>query len=151
MGPEGFRLLTSGVGLTSAPHPDAEDGKLGRLQAIDLEGRKLAWRYDHPAPPTTSMLATAGGLVFVGDLDPSLKAFDDTSGELLWQAALDDLPSSGLVTYSVGGTQYVAVVVGFTNNHVRDLARSFNELRASAEEPGIEAPKGGAAIWAFAF
>ncbi len=151
MGPEGFRLLTSGVGLTSAVHPDSGDGMLGRLRAVDLEHRKVAWTYDQKTPPSTAMLATAGGLDFSGDLDPSLKAFDDTSGQLLWSAKLDDLPSSSLVTYSVDGTQYVAVVVGLSNFHVRDLARTYRAFVAGKEEPESDPPGGGAAIWAFAW
>ena len=159
MGPTGFRLLTSGVGLTSVAHPDSADGRLGRLQAIDVGQRGLSWKHDQVTPPTTSMLATGGGVVFSGDIDPSLKAFDDTSGRLLWQATLDDLPSSSLVTYSVDGTQYLVVVVGFTNNHVRDLSRTYEEFRrsrepsegSSAEAPKVSAepPRGGAAVWAF--
>ncbi len=49
-GPEGFKLLTSGVGLMPAEHPDAADGKMGRLQAIDVAGRKLAWVHHQRAP-----------------------------------------------------------------------------------------------------
>ena len=66
---------------------------MGRLQAMDVAGRKLAWVHHQRAPLSTSLLATAGGVVFAGDLDPALKAFDDTTGKLLWQATLDDLPS----------------------------------------------------------
>ena len=98
----------------------------------------------------SSTLATGGGLVFVGDLEPSLKAFDGRSGELLWRGAIDDTPGSSLVTYAAGGRQYVAVVVGQTNNVVRDWSRIY---RAFAEGRGVkldEPPKGGAAIWAFA-
>ena len=81
------------------------------------------------APLSTSLLATAGGVVFSGDLDPALKAFDDATGKLLWQARLDDLPSSSVVTYSIGKTQYVAVVVGLRNNHVSDLSRTYTAFR----------------------
>ena len=98
-GPEGFKLLTSGVGLMPAEHPDSADGMMGRLQAMDVAGRKLAWVHHQRAPLSTSVLATAGGVVFVGDLDPTLKAFDDSTGKQLWQAALDDLPSSSVITY----------------------------------------------------
>ncbi|MCH7959446.1 MAG: PQQ-binding-like beta-propeller repeat protein [Candidatus Hydrogenedentes bacterium] len=150
MGPEGLRLLTSGVGLSSAPHPDSSDGMLGRLQAIDLEKQEMAWTYHLTSPLTTSVLATRGGLVFSGDLDPSLKAFDDTTGELLWQATLDDAPSSSLVTYRIGDTQYIAVVVGLTNNHVRDWLKIYNEFSLSEGIPINDSPKGGAAIWVFA-
>ncbi len=145
MGPEGFKLLTSGVGLTPAPHPDSADGMMGRLQAMDPAGRKLAWVHHQSAPLSTSLLATAGGVVFSGDLDPALKAFDDTSGKLLWQAALDDLPSSSIITYSVGTTQYIAVVVGLRNNHINDLSGNYNAFRKSRGE-AVTAPRGGAAI-----
>ena len=149
LGPEGFQLLTSGVGITGAAHPDTGDGMLGRLQAYDLETRELAWTRHQVTPPTTGILATAGGVVFSGDLDPSLKAFDDESGALLWQAPLDDNPSSSLITYRVNDAQYVAVVVGLTNNHVRDTSRAMRTFRASQELPEASTPKGGAAVWVF--
>jgi hypothetical protein len=53
------------------------------------------------------------------------------------------------VTYSVGRTQYVAVVVGLRNNHVSDLSRTYNTFRKNRGIP-IEAPSGGAAVWVFA-
>ncbi len=150
MGPEGLKLLSSGVGLSSAAHPDSSDGKLGLLQAVDVEKKELAWAFDLTAPPTTSLLATGGGLLFCGDLDPSLKVFDDTSGELLWQVGLDDLPSSSLITYSIHDKQYVAVVVGMTNHHVTDLSRTYDEFRSIPDQPSDDSPSGGAAIWVFA-
>jgi alcohol dehydrogenase (cytochrome c) len=149
-GPEGNKLLTSGVGLSSAEHPDSSNGMMGRLQAIDVAGRKLAWVHRQPAPLSTSLLATAGGVVFSGDLDPAIKAFDDTTGALLWQARLDDLPSSSLVTYSIGATQYVAVVVGLRNNHVSDLSRTYNAFRKRRGATDSDPANGGAAIWVFA-
>ncbi len=148
-GPEGSRLLTSGIGLSPAEHPDSADGTMGLLQAIDVKGKKLAWVHRQSSPLSTSLLATSGGVIFSGDLDPALKAFDDTSGKLLWQAKLDDLPSGSIVTYSIGKTQYVAVVVGLRNNHVNDLSRTYNAFR-KRRGTEIEAASGGAAIWVFA-
>jgi len=89
-------------------------------------------------------------VVFVGDLDPTLKAFDDASGKLLWQVALDDLPSSSVVTYSVGTTQYVAVIVGLRNNHINDLANTYNAFRKNHGDASPAAVRSGAAIWVFA-
>jgi alcohol dehydrogenase (cytochrome c) len=148
MGPEGFRLLTSGVGIGPATHPASADGKVGRLQAIDVANRKLAWMRDLETPPSTGVLATAGGVLFAGDLDPSLKAFDDTTGELLWQAKLDDLPSSSVVTYKIKERQYVAVVVGMDNFHVGALTGTLRGL-TDVEAPPSDSPEGGAAIWVF--
>jgi alcohol dehydrogenase (cytochrome c)/methanol dehydrogenase (cytochrome c) subunit 1 len=98
-------------------------------------------------------LATAGGVVFAGDMEPSLKAFDDRTGELLWRALLDDMPNSGLVTYQVDGKQYVAVVVGMTNFHIGALLADQMRSGSRAESEGGSPPtpaRGGAAIWVFA-
>ena len=149
-GAEGFKLLTSGVGMTPSVHPDAADGTMGRLQAIDVAGRKLAWVHNQSAPFSASVIATAGGVLFAGDLDPSLKAFDDATGKLLWRAALDDFPSSSVITYNAGTTQYVAVVVGLRNNHINDLSNTYSNFRKNRGE-SVTPLRGGAAIWVFAF
>jgi alcohol dehydrogenase (cytochrome c) len=150
-GPEGFKgLFTSGIGLSMTPHPVSSDGNMGRLQAVNLATRQMAWSYRQPTPLVSSTLATAGGVVFVGDLEPSLKAFDSKSGDLLWRGAIDDTPGSSLVTYAVDGRQYVAVVVGQTNNVVRDWSRIYRSFAEARSAKLAEPPKGGAAIWAFA-
>jgi outer membrane protein assembly factor BamB len=140
-------LLTTGVEFGDAPQPDLDDGMMGRIQAIDVANRKLAWNTDQVTPPSTGILSTGGGLIFSGDVDPSLKAFDDTTGELLWETPLDDSPSSSLITYQVGETQYIAVVVGMTNNHVRDITRHYRQWSSTQGVPG---DKGGASVWVFA-
>lgn len=151
MGPKGMRLLTSGVGISDAEHPDAADGTMARLQAIDVANQKLAWAHNQVAPFTTGVLATGGGLVFAGDMEPSLKVFDDISGQLLWQSKLDDTPSSGIITYRVGEVQYVAVVVGISNLHVGGLQGAYAKAVAEhAEHLKNSSPNGGAAIWVFA-
>jgi alcohol dehydrogenase (cytochrome c) len=137
-GPTGYKLLSSGVGLTGAEHPDAKaSGNMGRLQAMDLGGRKLGWRHEQAAPVSTSVLATAGGVVFAGDLDPALQALDDRDGKVLWRAPLGDFPSSSVITYAVGQTQYVALVTGLRNNHINDLMRTYQGFRKAH---GKEAP-----------
>jgi glucose dehydrogenase len=95
------------------------------------------------------MLATAGGVLFVGDLDPSLKALDERDGKLLWSIPLDAYPSSSVITYSVGATQYVAVVTGMKNNHINDMSGRWAAFRRTIGKP-IEAPKGTPAIQVFA-
>ena len=153
MGGTGGSLLTApGSVLSAADHPDAvKDNKMGRLQAFDVSGKKLAWTHDLDAPMPTSALATAGGVVFAGDLDPSLKAFDDRDGKLLWTGALEALPSSSVITYSVGSTQYVAVVVGMSNNHINDMRRRYDAFRkARGLSPAANPPIGKAAVQVFA-
>ncbi len=140
-------LLTTGVNFGPSEHPGLRDGHMGRIQAIDVANRRLAWNTDLTTPPSTGVLSTAGGLVFAGDVSPALNAFDDETGRLLWTAPLDDTPSSSLITYTVKGTQYVAVVVGMTNNHVRDITRHYRSWSSTKGSPG---DAGGASIWVFA-
>ncbi len=145
--PSGRGLFTTGVGFSGATHPDLADGMMGRVQAIDTRTQELAWNADQLTPPSTGLLSTGGGLVFSGDIDPSLQAFDDATGEVLWEAPLDDLPSSSLITYLVDDIQYVAVVVGMTNNWVRDITSSFRRFTKTEGMPG---DFGGASISVFA-
>ena len=140
-------IFSTGLGFSGAIHPDLDDGMMGRVQAINVATRSLAWNTDQVTPPSTGMLSTAGGLVFSGDIDPSLNAFDNATGELLWEAPLDDAPSSSLITYSVNDKQYIAVIVGMTNNHVRDITRHYRRWSSTKGVPGDQ---GGASIWVFA-
>jgi alcohol dehydrogenase (cytochrome c) len=149
LGAEGFRLLTSGVGISRAVHPASADHKIGRLQAVDVANRKLAWERDVVTPVTTGMLSTAGGVVFAGDMSPSLMALDAATGDLLWQTKLDDSPSSSVITYKVKDKQYVAVVLGLRNFHI-DALDGVLQGFTDVEVPKGDAPKGGAAIWVYA-
>ena len=147
---EGAQLLTSGVGIGSTEHPDNADGMLARLQAINVETQELAWAHNQFSFISTATLATAGGIVFAGDIEPSLKAYDDATGEVLWSADLDAMPSSSLITYSVNDVQYVAVVLGFGNFHIGGMTGATAQYIRDHDLPAPSSPKGGAAIWVFA-
>ncbi len=137
-------LLSSGLRADTRPPPNT-DGNFGRLQAIDLNARELAWSYRSELVPASASLATAGGLVFLGYLDNSFKAFDQRSGEIVWETQLDAIPAAFPITYSVGDTQYVAVVAGQLNIHTGIWLGLQN--RFSGFVPGAF---GEAALWVFA-
>lgn len=99
------------IGFSPQPRPGS-DGNLGRVVAIDLPGRRVLWTHRQQMPLTSSMLATAGGVVFVGDVDRNLSAHDQDSGQLLWRARLPAAAESTPITYAVGNRQYIAVVSG---------------------------------------
>ena len=80
---EGAQVVTED-GWRDRLNPSSRDGTFGRLQAFDVGNQQLAWRYDLAAPLASSVLATGGGLVFSADLNRTMRAFDDASGELLW-------------------------------------------------------------------
>jgi alcohol dehydrogenase (cytochrome c) len=65
-----------------------------------------------PAPGNGAMLATAGNLVFWGDLNRRFKAFDAKTGKILWESILGGTISVSNITYAVDGKQYIAVLTG---------------------------------------
>jgi len=137
-------LLTTGMRADTRPVPDT-DGNYGRLQAIDLNTREPAWQYRQEVVPASASLATAGGLVFLGYLDNSFKAFDQQSGEIVWEAQLGAIPAAFPITYSVDGRQYVAVVAGQLNIHTGVWLGLQNKFSGFVPE-NQEA----AALWVFA-
>lgn len=100
----------------------------GTLSAINLNTGEYAWQVplgEYPALAAQGLkntgsenyggpVVTAGGLVFIGASidDRKFRAFDKTSGALLWEATM---PSSGTATpatYEVEGRQFVVVAAG---------------------------------------
>lgn len=132
--------LTSGYNWFIRPRPDT-DGNYGRVEAFNLETKKVLWIDRQRAPQSTGVLATAGGVVFAGSLDRYLKAYDAATGAVLWQVRMNDVPSSCPITYSVNGKQYVAVVVG--NGGAQSA--TFPVLVPEIQNP----PDRGAAVWVF--
>ncbi|MBT4518703.1 MAG: PQQ-binding-like beta-propeller repeat protein [Halieaceae bacterium] len=115
------------------------EGNLGKLVAFDIDAMAELWSHQQRAMFLTSVLTTAGGLAFVGDLDRYFKAFDVSTGKLLWQARLGAALHGFPITYSAGGKQYVAVPTGLG---------VFRALTA-AISPEIYQPEGGNALYVF--
>lgn len=94
------------------PRPGSDPDALTGLAKIDLEtGEVLRFNVGR-APSNGAVLATAGGLVFHGDMDRRFRAFDAASGEQLWETILGSNVSVSTITYAVEGRQHVAVMTG---------------------------------------
>ena len=85
----------------------------GRLIAWDAAHQKAAWTQDYASPWNGGTLATAGDLVFQGTADGRLVAYNATSGEKLWDAALGSGVVAAPMTYEIDGKQYVSIAVGW--------------------------------------
>ncbi len=85
--------------------------KVGTVWAIAADTGKTAWKHEQRAG-TLSLVATGGGLVFGGDANGRFKAYDDRTGQVLWEAIVGSASSGYPITYSVGGKQYVAIITG---------------------------------------
>lgn len=92
-------------------HP-AKTSDIGRVDAINLDDKQTRWSHVRHPYWTSSLLATAGGVVFGGDANRRLVAFDAASGKSLWQLPLNSQPGGFPMTYVAGGKQYVAIPVG---------------------------------------
>ena len=103
---------------------------LGAVWAISAETGAVAWIHEQRAA-TMSLAATAGGLVFVGDVNGRFKALDDETGEVLWEINLGSPVSGFPVTYAAGGRQYVIAGTGTGGNASRWSAMT-PELRPSS-------------------
>jgi alcohol dehydrogenase (cytochrome c) len=92
--------------------PPDHDGKFGRIAALDLQRRRVVWTDRQRMPIAGSALATAGGLLFEGDVDRYFSAYDQFSGKLLWRTRLSSAPESSPIAFAVDGREYLAVVAG---------------------------------------
>ncbi len=146
---QGGNLLTTGVQMTPVS-PPGSNGYLGRMQAINLATGELAWNHREPMPPTSGALATEGGLVFVADLNPSLKALDQADGELLWSVDLPEVAASFPISFSVGDKQHVALAIGQAGLHASSLVGISSQVNGpNPALLGSLAP-GGAALVVYA-
>jgi len=115
------------------------NGMLGRLTSFDLRTMKENWSHRQRAMFLTSVLSTAGGLAFVGDVDRYFKAFDVASGKQLWQTRLGAAVHGFPISYSAKGKQYIAVTTGI----------GVFKLMTAKQSPDIYQPNGGNAIYVF--
>jgi len=92
--------------------PTSADTARGWLTAVDADGGAVRWRFRTPAPLVAGVTHTAGGLVLTGDLAGNLYAFDDATGKVAFQTNLGGAIAGGVMTYAVGGRQYVAATAG---------------------------------------
>ncbi len=120
--------------------PGADPSALTGLAKIDLATGEVM-RFDvGRAPGNGAMLATAGNLIFHGDLDRRFRAFDARTGEQLWETILAANISVSTISYAVDGRQYVAVMTG-ENLKITELMGIV---------PEVSTPRGNNAIFVFA-
>ena len=89
--------------------------QVGTVQAISAETGEIVWGYEQRAA-TLSLATTGGGLVFGGDANGRFRAFDQTSGEVLWEINLGSPVTGFPISFAVDGRQYVVASTGTSSN-----------------------------------
>jgi quinoprotein glucose dehydrogenase len=111
--PDGYPAVVPPWGTLTAidlaTGEQAWQGPLGEYPELAAQGLRNTGSENYGGP-----IVTAGGLVFIGatSYDKKFRAFDKSTGRLLWEAAL---PFSGIgtpATYEAAGRQFVVVPAG---------------------------------------
>jgi quinoprotein glucose dehydrogenase len=100
----------------------------GTLSAINLNTGEYAWKIplgEYPELASKGLkntgtenyggpLVTSGGLVFIGatNYDKKFRAFDKSTGELLWDTTLPFAGNATPITYELHGRQFVVIAAG---------------------------------------
>jgi quinoprotein glucose dehydrogenase len=99
----------------------------GYMSGVDLNTNRIVWKHKVgttrdsvvPLPFKLGMpmlggtMATAGGVTFLtATMDDYIRAFDVTTGRMLWQARLPAGGQSTPMTYAQNGRQYVVTAAG---------------------------------------
>lgn len=117
-GPESLKLKPGAPFLGSSNafgDQDPVSQRFGHVTAVDADSGKVLWNYDADTSMVASVTPTAGGLVLTGDTKGNFIAFDARDGKVLLKKNLGDPIGGGIVTYEIGGVQYVAVPGGMKN------------------------------------
>ncbi|MDB4874963.1 MAG: pyrrolo-quinoline quinone [Gemmatimonadetes bacterium] len=108
-----------GTPWTGMDDPQAAFGRMdpkekwqGWITAVNPDDGQVKWKYRSPTPMLAGVTATRGGVVFTGDVDGNVLALDAKTGALLWKAPTNNAIGGGVISYGIGGKQYVAAAAG---------------------------------------
>ncbi|MBB6262024.1 alcohol dehydrogenase (cytochrome c) [Paenochrobactrum gallinarii] len=101
----------------------------GLMQALDINPTQgeSKWQFRSRPSMTSSVLATGGGLVFGGDAARFVKAWDQVTGEVVWEQRLNAPIGGSPVTYELDGEQYLVVPTGYSNA-ASSISSAFPEV-----------------------
>ena len=111
--PDGYPAVTPPWGTLNAINLNTGEYvwkiPLGEYPALAAQGMKNTGTENYGGP-----IVTAGGVLFIGatNFDKKFRAFDKSTGELLWETQLPFAGNATPATYEVNGRQFVVIAAG---------------------------------------
>jgi quinohemoprotein ethanol dehydrogenase len=106
----------------------ADKHSRGWLSAWDPVAQKEVWKTPDEQKGSGGVLATAGNLVFQGNIATTFAAYRATDGKKLWQMPVQNVPIAAPITFTVDGQQYVAVNTGWGGGLAHVERSNYKEL-----------------------
>src|SRR5215469_1392006 len=91
---------------------DPLDKSGGWLTAVNASTGTIAWKYHSKRPMLASVTTTAADLAFTGELTGDFLVLDASEGNVLYRFNTGGPVTAGVITYAIGGKQYVGVMSG---------------------------------------
>ncbi len=107
-----LNMFPAGRVCPDCPNNNEEKNNLGNFIAWDASVGKIVWSIPERFSVWSGALATAGDVVFYGNLEGYLKAIDAKSGKLLWKFKTPSGIIGNTHTWMHKGKQYVGVLSG---------------------------------------
>ena len=111
----------------------------GFLRAVDPMTGNSKWERPYRSPNFSSVLTTAGHLVFTGTMTGEFQAIDSDTGKLLWSFQTPSGIVGQPVTWERNGKQYITVVSGIGGVYA-----------TRSGDPNLANVPIGASLWTFA-
>ena len=128
----------SGYGpRTGILRPGADPNAFSGIATVNMATGQIQRFHTQRAPANGAMLATAGDLIFWGDMNRRFRAFDADTGNILWETILGGIIQNSTITYAVNGKQYVAVLTGDGGAGTRLPLQIVPELKPPREHNAI--------------
>jgi quinohemoprotein ethanol dehydrogenase len=108
----GMKGLSAGMGATLISDADLPGSRKSYLKAWNPVTQKPAWSVELPGDWPGGVMATAGDLVFQGQIDGRFVARDARTGKVVWSYKTESPIVGSPISYKVGGRQYVTVLTG---------------------------------------
>jgi quinohemoprotein ethanol dehydrogenase len=120
----------------------AGEPRSGTLTAMNPATNKIVWqkKMKFPIGVGSGLLTTATGLLFHGEPDGRIVAYDVKDGDELWSFQTGAGADAPVVTYEVNGEQYLAILAGGNTFQLSQHGDSLWAFKLGGAVPAAAAP-----------